>query len=509
MSSSNTMLGNLIVSDSCAIPAGAEWKHVIATACQLASLAIEHRRLFDQLDHLAYHDSLSGLLNRVALDAELQRAVDGARRTATTFAILCIDLDRFKQINDTLSHGTGDQFICAVASRLCEVVQSCGATVFRVGGDEFTVVLPVTTDMISAESLAKKILAHLRTPFVVGDRVLHTTASIGVSVFPLHGDTPAALQQAADSAMYKAKYAGKDQHKVFLPEWRVQENGYFEMEALLRTAIDSNWFEIHYQPKLDSMRRFTGLEALIRIRHPQLGLIAPIQFIAVAEDSGMIVQMGEWALDEVCRQIAAWRDQGISAPPVAVNVSAAQFARMDFDSKVRATLDRWHLPGSALELEITESLLMKNIAEATELMKKLRQIGITFAIDDFGTGYSSLGYLHSLPVSTVKIDRNFVNALGSTDDTCPIVNTIVQLARTLSLQVVAEGVETEDQFDMLRELGCDQFQGFLFSRPVPADSIQRLLFVDPAGDSDEGRLASDLSALTSAYCAMTPQVLMQ
>ncbi|MES1256845.1 MAG: EAL domain-containing protein [Acidobacteriota bacterium] len=470
-----TELGNLVVTCRTPVAMDEDLKRIVATTAHLAGIAIEHRRLFDRLDYLAYHDPLTGRMNRGALDGELHRAIERARKAETTFGLLCIDLDRFKQINDTLSHRTGDQFICAVAERLSDMGTAFGGSIFRNGGDEFTVLLKTGSTLASSEEFAQKTLAKLREPFALGERMLHTTASIGISLFPSHGTTPAALQQAADSAMYKAKEGGKDQCRVFQGEWRIQEDGSFEMEALLRGAIESSSFEMHYQPKVDKSRRVRGLEALIRLRHPEDGLIPPDRFIAIAEDSGLIVQIGAWALDEVCRQIRAWRDQGLRPPRIAVNVSAAQFARGDFLETVRRILDRWRLPGDVLELEITESLLMKNIAEATELIRALTQLGVSFAIDDFGTGYSSLGYLHALPVSIMKIDRTFVTALDGPESTTPLVTIMVQLARSLGLGVVAEGVETEDQFRLLDRLGCDYFQGYLFCRPQPALRIEPLL----------------------------------
>ena len=402
VSSSNTELGHLSITSGSSVSVSEELQQVITIASQLASIAIEHRRLFDRLDHLAYHDPLTGLRNRGALNSELQIQIETTRNSDLTFAVLCIDLDRFKQINDTLSHHTGDLFICAVARRLKEAVNAQDGTVFRVGGDEFTILLRIGTSLERAEEVAETVLGRLREGFPIADRTLHTTASVGISVFPAHGSTPAALQQAADSAMYKAKHGGKDQYKVFRAEWRVQEDGSFEMEAFLRQAIESEWFEIHYQPKVTTSRRVCGLEALIRLRHPDIGLIPPDRFISIAEDSGLIIPIGAWALNEVCRQITVWRKNGVPPCRVAVNVSAAQFARGEFLKTLEGILDRWNLPGDVLELEITESLLMKNVGEATELMKQLRQLGVTFAIDDFGTGYSSLGYLHALPVSTLK-----------------------------------------------------------------------------------------------------------
>ncbi len=491
ISSSGVNLGSLTIRSDEPVLLTEDVEQVVTATSQLTCIAIEHRRLFDQLDYLAGHDSLTGLLNRRALDLRLQGMIESAGRMNDRFGLLCIDLDRFKQINDTLSHRTGDLFIRAVAERLNELAVANRATIFRVGGDEFTVLCNQGTTLGHAEELANLILENLKRPFLIGDRSLHTSASIGISLFPRHGATPAAIQQAADSAMYKAKGNGKDQHKVFLTKWRVEEDGSFEMEAILRQALESSWFEMYYQPKLDRSGSVMGLEALIRLRHPHLGLISPDRFIAVAEDSGLIVQIGSWALNDVSRQISVWRARGVETGRVAVNVSAAQFARGAFLAAVEDVLARWQLPGDVLELELTESLLMNNIAEARDLMQRLRHLGINFAIDDFGTGYSSLAYLQSMPVSILKIDRTFVAAASSVDGRA-LLTSIIDLARSLRLTVVAEGVETEVQFNVLKELGCDQFQGFLFCRPQPAHQVEDFLSRAESRSGNDIGLVSDI-----------------
>jgi diguanylate cyclase (GGDEF)-like protein/PAS domain S-box-containing protein len=444
------------------------------TARRLAVVAIEHRQLTDRLAYQALHDALTGLPNRLLLDQQLNRALDQAQRHNWLLAVLFIDLDRFKQINDTLGHPTGDLVLEQVSRRLeaCLRRSDCLA---RMGGDEFTVVLIELTDSKDALRVGRKLLGAFREPFRVDGYEFFLTASIGISLFPRDGGDAATLQRKADTAMYRAKAHGKNGLEFFAPEFGVAAQERLEIETALRRAMEHGELQLYYQPQAEPGGRLVGFEALLVWNHPKLGLTPPAQFIPVAEDSGMIVPIGSWALAEACRQASAWQGDGCPKFKVAVNVSATQFCRSDFVDTVAQALSHSKLDPATLELELTESVVMRDVEESARQMDRLRALGVSIAIDDFGTGYSSLSYLRRLPIDALKIDRSFLEEVEKDSNTIPLIQAIVTLAHGLGLSVVAEGVENQHQLEVLRAAGCDAFQGYLLGEPMPAVDAERLL----------------------------------
>lgn len=457
---------------------GAGELELLIAAGRLAAVAIEHRRLTDRLAHQGQHDALTGLPNRLLLQDRLGQALALATRKQHQVAVLFMDLDHFKQINDTLGHSHGDLLLCEVACRLASCIRKSD-TLARLGGDEFMVVVPELNDPNDAMRVSEKLLESMRAPFHVGEHEFFLSTSIGISLFPADGDDVETLMASADTAMYRAKDAGRDNCMWFTPQMNTHVLERVEMERQLRHAMALGQLSLHYQPQTDQFGQINGFEALLRWQHPTLGLVPPAQFIPVAEESGLIVPIGEWVMREACRRMAAWHRGGYKSLTISVNVSAVQFRRGDLLDTVRRVLADTRLDPVALELEITESLLLRNAAEASIHLAELRKIGVGVAIDDFGTGYSSLSYLHKLPVSRLKIDQSFVCEIGVKPpdgrDEAPIIRTIIALAHNLGLTVVAEGVETPVQFDLLKSLGCDGFQGYLLHRPLTEDAAGRLL----------------------------------
>lgn len=447
---------------------------LLEMASRLAAVAIEQRQLNDQLAYQARHDALTGLPNRFQIEERLQQALAQARRHDWLVAVLFIDLDRFKQINDTLGHSVGDALLRQVSRRL----ESClrkSDSLARMGGDEFTLVLSELKDPQDALRVAQKLLDALRAPFKVEAYELFVTASIGISVYPRDGKDAATLQRNADNAMYRAKNKGKNSCQFFTADLGAAALEQLEIENALRRAMDNGELQLYYQPQLEMSGKLAGLEALLVWNHGRLGVIPPSQFIPVAEESGLIVQIGAWVLAEACRQSAAWHRAGYDAIKVAANVSPMQFARADFIETVAQALTQSGLDPSLLELELTESVVMRDIEESSRQMERLRALGVSISIDDFGTGYSSLSYLRRLPIDTLKIDRSFVKELEVDSNTMPLVQAIVSLAHGLGLSVVAEGVESETQLEALRAVGCDKVQGYLLGQPQPVQAVERLL----------------------------------
>ncbi|MFX0145687.1 MAG: EAL domain-containing protein [Candidatus Hodarchaeota archaeon] len=447
---------------------------LLEMASRLAAVAIEQRQLHDQLAHQARHDALTGLPNRLMFGERLQHALTEARRNDWLLAVLFIDLDRFKQINDTLGHTVGDSLLQQVSRRL----ESClrkSDSLARMGGDEFTLVLSELKDPQDALRVAQKLLNALEAPFSVGAYELFVTASIGISVYPRDGRDAATLQRSADSAMYRAKTRGKNSYEFFTPDLSVAALEQLEIETALRRAMENNELQLYYQPQVEMSGKLAGLEALLVWNHPKLGVISPTQFIPVAEESGMIVPIGAWVLEEACRQNAVWRAVGYRTVTVAVNVSPMQFARADFVETVASALRHSGLESSLLELELTESVVMRDVVESARQMERLRTLGVSISIDDFGTGYSSLSYLRRLPIDNLKIDQSFLEELEKDSNTMPLVQAIVALAHGLGLSVIAEGVETEAQMEVLRAVKCDKVQGYLLGGPLPAEAAERLL----------------------------------
>jgi diguanylate cyclase (GGDEF)-like protein/PAS domain S-box-containing protein len=441
---------------------------------RLAAVAIEQRQLTDQLAYQALHDALTGLPNRILFEDHLQQALARAHQHGWLVGVLFIDLDRFKQINDTLGHAVGDSLLQQVCRRFERCLRRTDVLA-RMGGDEFTLVLSDLTDPEDALNVAQKLLDALKDPFKVEAYELFVTASIGISLFPRDGKDAMALQRSADSAMYRAKTHGKNSYEFFTPDLGAAVLEQLEIETALRRALDNGELQLYYQPQLDMQKKLAGLEALLVWNHPKLGTLRPAQFIPVAEDSGLIVPIGGWVLREACRQNAAWKKAGLRVAKVAINVSPMQFARADFAEAVREALAESALDPSLLELELTESVVMRDIDESARQLERLRVLGVGIAIDDFGTGYSSLSYLRRLPVDALKIDQSFLKAVESDATTMSLVQAIVSVAHSLGLCVIAEGVETELQLEALRQVGCDKVQGYLFGRPVPAEAAESLL----------------------------------
>lgn len=433
----------------------------------------ERRATEERIRHLAEHDALTGLPNRVLLEDRLAQAIKAAERNHENLALMFVDLDNFKQVNDLLGHHQGDRLLKMAAQRLQEAVRASD-TVARLGGDEFVLLAPANQE--EALLLATKVVQVLSQPyFQTGGTELSVSASVGISLYPTHGQSAEELTMYADIAMYQAKGAGRNIFCLYEPLMQGKLREHVELDRELRIALVEQQFVLHYQPQFDLQTgEIGGLEALIRWQHPQLGLVYPGHFITAAESSGLIVEIGAWVIDEVCRQIRAWQDVGVATPCVAANVSFKQFHGHDLQGQVLSALERHRLSGKQLELELTESMMLSNPEQVYSVLHDLRLQGIQLSIDDFGSGYSSLMYLKRLDVDTLKIDRAFVLDMH-TEKGRAMVETIIKIAQTLGLHTVAEGVETESQLAMLRSLECGEAQGFLLSKPLPAEEVKVLL----------------------------------
>jgi diguanylate cyclase (GGDEF)-like protein len=497
----------------CAHAMTAKWRNERTLRQQLESLAkdvTDRTQGLDaankQLRHLASHDSLTGLPNRVLLDDRLSQAIVHAERAGESFAVCVLDLDRFKLINDSLGHRAGDELLKQVARRLTGVVRS-GDTVARLGGDEFVLIVGQASVAADAERVAYKVIEALQTSIRIAELEVHTTASIGVAFYPSDGTAIETLYAHADAAMYCAKQRGGSNVQCFEPSMSRATEERVRFEGDLHRALKLQQFELHYQPKINAAtKRIHGAEALIRWRHPERGLIAPDQFIPLAEESGLIVPIGEWVLREACRQARAWQAMGLPLVRVAVNISAVQFQRLDLVDTVRRALADAGADARHLEIELTETAVMTHPAESVEILERLSRMGVVISVDDFGTGYSSMSYLRRFPIDKLKIDRTFINNVMRSADDASIVRAIISLAHGLRLKVVAEGVETSDQVAFLHKLGCDQYQGFYFSRPVPAAAFEKLMRAelavdDPWTEEEAGRTHSRLEVFVSSAVA--------
>jgi diguanylate cyclase (GGDEF)-like protein len=423
----------------------------------------------EKLQHAATHDALTGLPNRSLLADRLQQALAQAHRQQSQFAVLVLDLDRFKAINDSLGHLVGDDMLREVATRLLAQLRKSD-TLARLGGDEFVVILHDFESRGDVELLLAKIQNELSRPMRVGGVELQISGSIGAALFPADARDAATLLCHADAAMYHAKHTGRNNFQFFAPGMASFAREKLELESGLRGALSNGEFVIHYQPKVDvGTGRIDGAEALIRWQHPTRGLIPPAAFIPIAEECGMIVPIGEWVLREACKQLRRWHDTGFSRLRVSVNLSAEQFQQRNLLTVVRSALQDAGLDATCLELELTETAVMRDAERSVNVLTQLAALGVRISVDDFGTGYSSLSYLRRLPLHKLKIDRSFIRDVDSNRDDAEIVRAIVSMAHSLKLEVTAEGVETNAQFEFVRSLACKEYQGFLCSPAVPAD----------------------------------------
>ena len=441
----------------------------------------------ENIRRLAYFDALTGMPNRQSflekLDLELLRAGRANRQVALLF----LDLDGFKRVNDTLGHSAGDRLLKAVAARLKEklragdlvsrpALEPAGLHLARLGGDEFTVVLPDLDGTQTVSMVAERLRSLLGQPFRIGDQEITVTASIGVAIFPADGDDAAALLKHADTAMYHAKDQGRNNWQLYDKAQTTETMLRIRLENDMRKGLERNEFYLLYQPQvLAEDGRIVGIEALIRWQHPEHGIISPAQFIPVAEDSGLIVEIGDWVLRTACRQLRTWQENGVATPRVAVNVSARQLRAQDFLGSVATIIAETGIEAQQIELELTESILMEPEARRIDGFNRLRALGVHFSIDDFGTGYSSLSYVKRFPIGMLKIDQSFVRGLPDNADDAGITTAIIAMAHSLGLEVIAEGVETRAQLEFLRQANCPKMQGYLFSRPRPPEEVEHLL----------------------------------
>jgi diguanylate cyclase (GGDEF)-like protein len=423
---------------------------------------------------LADFDPLTGLPNRRLLRDRCTQLLAGAERDGTEMALVFIDLDHFKRVNDSLGHSVGDDLLCAVAQRLSGTVRKVD-TLARLGGDEFIIALPGGHASAAAD-VASRMLDVCAAPFLVAGHELTVTPSLGISLYPVDGTDFEALLRNADAAMYKAKEAGRNAFRFYSSEMNVATLKHLLMESGLRRGLGAHEFVLHYQPLVQiETGAIVGVEALIRWQNPELGLIGPDQFIHVAEDIGLIIPIGEWVLREACRQVRAWQDSGLPPLMVAVNVSPVQFRQAGFVEMVAGVLAATELEARFLELELTERTVMHDAEQTLGTLRTLNRMGVELALDDFGTGYSSLAYLKRFPVGKLKIDRSFVRDLEVDSDDRAIASTILSMGHSLRLKVLAEGVETAEQYAILRDMGCELVQGYHFSRPLPADQFVAFL----------------------------------
>jgi diguanylate cyclase (GGDEF)-like protein/PAS domain S-box-containing protein len=451
-----------------------QMRDLIAMAAHLGGIAIERREAAERIHFMAHHDALTGLPNRVMLDAHMQKAMADAHRTGEWVALAFLDLDNFKLVNDSLGHNAGDELLRTVAQRMTLCARK-GDMIIRVGGDEFIILL---TGLKADQNLVLARFESIRTaiarPMTLAGQTLQVTCSMGVVCYPEQGESTSELLANADAAMYRAKAFGRNNLKLFSIEMADAARAKLEKVEALRRALELNEFELHYQPQLDlASGCVLAAEALVRWNHPQRGLILPGAFVPLAEETGLIVEIGDWVLDAACRQARAWQDSGLPSLIVCVNVSARQFAERAWVSRVARTLAETGLDPQFLELELTESLIMQDVPQAIATMHELERLGVRLAIDDFGTGYSSLSSLKRFPVNRLKIDRSFVKDIPEDEDDMAITAAIISLAQKLKLDVIAEGVETQAQLDFLRNAGCNEIQGYWVSHPLPPAEFVR------------------------------------
>ena len=449
--------------------------HLVTATIEAYKLAEQVQAAQVQLDYLARHDVLTGLPNRLLLNDRLAQAIALARRQGKQLALMFLDLDRFKYINDSLGHAVGDQLLQLVAKRLTACVRSSD-TVCRQGGDEFVILLADIEQSADAGLSAQKILTALVVPYFINQHELAVTVSIGISIYPNDGQDADLLIRNADTAMYHAKAGGRNNFQFFEQRMSILAVERHSIEVGLRRALERHEFVLYYQPKINlHSNKIVGVEALIRWQHPERGLLLPGDFISIAEDSGVILPIGRWVLREACSQAQVWLHAGLPPVIIAVNTSAAEFGAKGFVENIRRTLAETGLEPRHLELELTESVLMRDAESANALLHMLADLGVRVAVDDFGTGYSSLSYLKQFPIDTLKIDQSFVNDVTSDPDDAAIVGAVTSMGKSLNLCVIAEGVETPEQCAFLVAQHCDEGQGYYFGRPMPPEALASLL----------------------------------
>ncbi|HET9515855.1 MAG TPA: EAL domain-containing protein [Gemmatimonadales bacterium] len=477
----NDLIGAITLGSASTLPSPDDLVHANRVVGQVA-LALTNARMVDQIRRLAFHDSLTGLPNRVSFKQRLTEELERSRRDGHQVAVCFLDLDHFSRINDTLGHKFGDRLVQEVGRRVnsCCRLEAERAVVARLGGDEFTVIVPGLESADTAERLARAILASFATPFALDGHEVFVSTSIGVAIYPTDGEDLESLLKNADVAMYQAKQKGRNRVELYADAMSAKAARRLTLENHLRKALEQGQFDLWYQPVADlASGKLESAEALIRWHHPEWGLVPPAEFIPVCEESGLIVPVGEWILRTVCAQNIAWQREGLTAIPIAINISGQQLRSDATVELVRSVLKTTGLPPGFLMLELTESILMQGEGEASAALQALAALGIGLAVDDFGTGYSSLSYLKHFPVNTVKIDKSFVHEVTTNADDAAITSAIIAMGSALDLKVVAEGVETEEQVDFLRQQGCDAVQGYLGGYPVPAAEFRQLLAGDP------------------------------
>ncbi|WP_374358063.1 EAL domain-containing protein, partial [Chitinimonas sp.] len=458
----------------------AEWLHREIVPVEGGVVAIlrdisERKQLEIKVQYQATHDTLTGLANRHLLNDRLQSAIAHAGRHHYSVWVVFVDLDRFKLVNDTLGHKAGDQVLTVIADRLAASVRESD-TIARLGGDEFMLVLPGADERNLSTSLLQRIMDVVAQPVLVEDKEFFLGCSLGVAVYPQDGSSAAELIERADIAMYQAKESGRNNVQFFTQDMNQRLQERLLIERALRMAIEREEFVLFYQPKVDLRSGLVvGAEALIRWQHPEMGMVSPARFIGLAEESGLIVPIGSWALREACRQTVDWIAEGLPALKMAVNLSARQFREPDLAQLIARTLQETGLPPHLLEIELTEGMMMTDVEQVISVLHELKALGLTLAIDDFGTGYSSLSYLHKFPIDVLKVDQSFVRDIHASDDQALIALSVISLAHSLKLRAIAEGVETEEQIAYLRRHHCDEIQGYFFSKPLPAKDFMALL----------------------------------
>ncbi|OKH26146.1 diguanylate cyclase [Hydrococcus rivularis NIES-593] len=435
----------------------------------------ERKRIEEILQYQAFHDALTDLPNRSFFHEQLALAIANAHRNQTQMAVIFLDLDCFKNINDTLGHSIGDRILQLFAKRLNAGLRE-GDTIARWGGDEFTILLPHIKNVEEAAKLAERLLGEIKQPFEVGEHKLYVKSSLGIAIYPQDGEDPETLLKNADAALYRSKEQGRDRYQFYSSTMTSKVSEWLRLEHLLHQALVNEELFLVYQPQLDlESGKIFGMEALLRWHNPELGLVSPAKFIPLAEDNGLIVPIGEWALLSACAQIKAWQLLGIEPFKVSVNLSARQFQNANLVEMVTQILQETEIDPQWLELEITETTIMQNVNFARQALEKLQQIGVRISLDDFGTGYSSLGYLKQFPFHTLKIDQSFVRDLKENSRDTAIISAVIALGRGLNLRVIAEGVETQQQLELLRNLQCEAIQGYWLSKPLIAAEVVNFL----------------------------------